>query len=112
MDNMGMIMSHASRDKEYKEKSPLIFELTNKDNQEELKLVVFIIMLLCTVGSSIAFSMGGVDVLQLWLSPPALDCSLADLPKLQKEHDRFSCSDGRVDLALERTVLTTGGAFV
>lgn len=83
-----------------------------KDNQEEWKLVCFVIVLLCTVGSCIAFTMGGADVLHSWLAPAASPCSVKDLVDLQNSYARFHCSDGFVDLSQQRSILQKGGTLV
>jgi len=94
------------------EKNAHLAEITTKEHTEEFKLVGFLIIILCTVGCTTAFSMGGIDVFHSWFTKTATDCSVADLSKLQGTHARFHCSDGFVDLAQQRSVLTKGGSLV
>jgi hypothetical protein len=89
-----------------------VFDMSNKDTKEEWRLIGFVLLLLSTVGSSIAFSMGGSEALCSWLAPTASDCSIADLRRLQSNHSRFHCRDGFVDLSQRRSLLTKGGTML
>jgi len=86
--------------------------LAIKETSEEYRLVILIIVLLCTVGCSISFSMGGGQVVHQWLLPTAADCSMKDIAKIESTHPRFHCSDGFVDLAQQRSLMAVSGSLV
>lgn len=71
---------------------------TGREISEERKLIITCLSLAASLASAVAFSNGGTLVFHSWISASAADCSVADLPSLQKHTSTFYCNDGYVDL--------------